>query len=496
VFARRVRWAWALVLVPAFALAGDLEQPRHQSATRAAEGTVPRAAPREMVEKENAPVPDGGVPEGSAVPPAPSRSTPAALGPGESVGRPQWWTVGFQSTYVLQRKPGFHADYSGPRSLSPSAETGYTLTGTLLLGLRPWRGTEVFVNPEAIQNQELSNLTGLGGLSNGENQKSGGPLPTAYLARAFLRQTIDLGGERSMVDAEPNQFDGPVASRRIVVTIGKLAMTDVFYGGSFAHDPRTQFLNWALMTYGASDYAADARGYTVGISIEYYRDPWVFRIGRFAQPKESNGLPLDYNILDHYGDSIEAERGYELWGEPGKVSVAGFRNVANMGSFRDALQYTAVHGGIPDVGNVRRTQAKYGFGATLEQNVLPGVGLFARFSFNDGQTETYAFTEIERSVTVGASVKGWHGADALGVAWIANGLSAAHRDYLAAGGLGFFIGDGRLNYQLEQIAEAYCSFNVFRGFWFTVDEQHIVNPAYNADRGPVNIFGLRIHVEY
>jgi hypothetical protein len=254
------------------------------------------------------------------------------------------------------------------------------------------------------------------------------------------------------------------------------------------------------MGYGASDYAADVRGYTWGLALEYYHDEWVFRLGRFAQPVESNGLAIDFHLLSHYGDTIEVEHAHTLFGQPGRVRVAGFRNYARMGSFRDALDYAAAHGGTPDVGNVRRDQAKYGFGVSLEQNLLPDVGFFARYSHNDGRTETYAFAEIERSLAAGLSIKGrpWHrDGDTLGIAWVGNALSSDHRDYVAAGGLGFLIGDGRLDhYRPEQIIEAYYSLNAFRGFWVTVDAQHVENPAYNADRGPVNILGLRIHVEY
>lgn len=433
--------------------------------------------------------------------PTPVERAPAVPGPaGETVGPPAWWSAGFQSTYVLQRKAGFSAPYTGPNSLLTSPETGYTLSATLYLGLRPWAGAELFFDPETIQSQELSHLSGLGGLSNGENQKGGGPVPTLYRARAFLRQTLAVGGEVSTAEPGANQLGGPVTSRRFVITAGNFSVADVFDNNAFSHDPRTQFLNWALMGYGASDYAADVRGYTWGIAVEYYHDDWAFRIGRFAQPKESNGLALDLDLLKHYGDVVEVEHDHTLWGQPGKVRVAGFHNFARMGSFRDALQYAAANGGVPDVGNVRREQSKYAFGVSLEQNVLPDVGIFARYSYNDGRTETYAFAEIERSLTAGVNVKGrrWHReGDTLGFAWADNNLSDAHRDYLRGGGLGFLIGDGRLDsYGAEQILEAYYSLNAFRGFWVTLDAQHIVNPAYDAVRGPVNIVGGRAHLEF
>ncbi len=433
-------------------------------------------------------------------PPPPAQAPPVVPGPAaDAVPQPAWWQAGFQSTYVLQRKAALDAPYTGPNSLVTAAETGYTLSATLYLGMRAWPGAELLFDPETIQSQDLSHLSGLGGLSNGENQKGGGPVPTLYRARAFLRQTIALGGDVSTAEPGANQLGGPISSRRLVLTAGNFSWADVFDGNAFSHDARTQFLNWALMGYGAADYAADVRGYTWGLALEYYRDAWVFRIGRFAQPRESNGLALDLDVLDHYGDTIEIEHGHVLWGQPGKLRVAGIHNFARMGSFRDALRYAASNGGVPDVANVRRNQSKYGLGLSVEQNVVEDVGLFARFSMSDGRTETYAFAEIERSLTAGVSVQGrsWgRERDTLALAWAVNGLSAAHQDYLAAGGLGFLIGDGRLDYRPEQILEAYYSFNAFRGFWFSVDAQRIANPAYNADRGPVNIIGCRVHVEH
>ncbi len=484
----------AIVVSPALALPAEAAQADlTATASGGSRGALLAPSPPSPPEKAEAAPVAFAAPAPSAPPPAPLSALPGG------VLEASRWSAGFQSTYVYQYKPAFSAAYTGPNSLLTTAESGYTLTATLFLGVSPWAGGEVFFNPEVIQSQELSHLTGLGGLTNGENQKTGGALPNLYRARLFLRQTIPLGGERSLAEAGPNQFGGEVDSRRLVITAGNFAVTDVFYGNTFAHDPRTQFLNWSLMTYGASDFAADSRGYTWGFALECDLDQWALRAGRFAQPKQSNGLALDYDLLSHYGDSVEVERGHVLWGRGGKVGLAGWRNHARMGGFRDALAYARANGGTPDVANVRRDQTKYGFGVNLEQEVSKDVGLFARYSYNDGQTEAYAFTEIERSLIAGLSVKGrtWGRAeDTLGVAYVQNGLSRAHQDYLAAGGLGFFIGDGRIDYRPERIVEAYYSFNAFRGLWFSVDGQHIANPAYNASRGPVNVFGCRFHLEH
>jgi hypothetical protein len=285
----------------------------------------------------------------------------------------------------------------------------------------------------------------------------------------------------------------------LVVTVGQMALIDVFDSNAFAHDPRTQFFNWALMAGGASDYAADARGYTVGLAVEYYRDAWAFRFGHFAQPKQSNGLPLDYRLWAHFGEDLEVEHQYSLWGRSGSVRLITFLNYARMGGFSDALAYAVTTGGIPDLANVRRDRAKLGFGVGFDQNLTRDAGLFGRYSWNDGRTEAYAFTEIDRSLTVGLSMRGrlwFRPRDTIAAAFVQDSLSDPHRDYLAAGGLGNFLGEGQLNYQSERVFEGYYSFGAFAGLWLSIDGQYIMNPGYNADRGPVKLVACRLHFEY
>ena len=409
------------------------------------------------------------------------------------------WNVHFQATYIWQKKPSFSASYTGVNSLRPFPEKSYSFSSTAALGWRPWTGGELYVNPELVQGVPLSGLTGLGGMTNGEQQKTSGPNPTFYRARLFLRQTWGLGGEKEAVESDANQLAGMVDKRRVVVTAGNLALIDVFDSSAFAHDARTQFMNWALLAHGAYDFAADARGYTWGASIEYFYDDWVLRAGRFMQPAESNGLSLDTSIFKHYGDQIELEHAHTIGGQPGKLRMLAFRNKAKMGSFRDALADAANHGGIPEVSRVRTERTKIGFGINAEQNLTSDIGVFARVSWNDGASETYAFTEIERSISAGAVVKGalWQrNDDAVGIALVRNGLSSAHEDYLAAGGHGAFIGDGQLNYRPESIVEAYYSANVAKNAWVTLDYQRITNPAYNRDRGPVTVGSVRLHAQF
>jgi len=404
----------------------------------------------------------------------------------------------YQATYVWQNHAPFRAPYSGPNSLSAGREKSYTFTATGYLGLRAWSGGEFYFNPEVIQGVALSNLTGLGGFTNGEDQKGSGRQLKTYAARAFLRQTWGLGGDADRVESSANQLAGEVQGRRLVLTAGKFSLLDIFDANPYAHDPRVQLLNWALMTHGVYDFAADARGYTWGAAAEYYHDDWVIRAARALEPYQSNGLQLDYRISGHHGDQVELEHAHTLAGQPGRVRLLAFRNAARMGGFRDALGFAAVNGGAPDVANVRKDQAKTGYGINLQQQLNADLGVMLRASRNDGALETYAFTEIERSLTAAVNLKGtrWgRPEDTLLFGMVQNGLSAAHRDYLAAGGLGMFIGDGKINYSPERIVEAMYSVKAAKGVWISLDLQRIRNPAYNADRGPATVAGLRLHFE-
>ena len=410
------------------------------------------------------------------------------------------WNAKFQATYVWQRKAAFDAPYSGTNSLAAARQKSYSFTATAALGVRPWAGGELYFNPEVAQGIPLSGLTGLGGFTNGEIARTAGSNPTLYRARLFLRQTWGLGGAREKVESDANQLAGTVDRRRFVLTAGNLSLLDIFDDNAYSHDPRTQFLNWSLLTHGAYDFAADARGYTSGFALEYFHDDWAIRFGRFMQPRVPNQLALDYALFKNYGDQIEIEHVHVLGGQPGKVRLLAYRNAANMSRFQDALERAAIVGGVPDINQVRfgRT-ARHGVGVNLEQALTGNVGLFGRAMWSDGKTETYAFTEIDTSASVGALIKGgaWgRAADSVGIAFARNGLSTVRRNYLAAGGLGFFIGDGRLNYRPETIFESYYSIGVSKNFWLSFDWQHIRNPAYNADRGPVNVGTVRLHTEF
>jgi len=400
-----------------------------------------------------------------------------------------------QATYVRQAKPAFSAAYSGPKSLTAERDYGYSFTATAFIGARLGGGWEAYFNPELVQGAPLSSLQGVGGFHNGESQRSAGPELRGYRARAFVRKTWSRGGEMEQVDSEANQVRTSYAAERWVLTAGNFSVLDVFDAVDFSRDPRMQFLNWASLTYGAWDYAADARGYTWGVAVEYITPGWSIRGGRFLMPVESNGLTLNRNFTTHYGDAIEFERPLSIAGHKATWRALGFHNRVNAGAFRDALGA----GTPPDVATVRHIQDKFGLATGLQLELTADIGAYARAGWNDGRTETYAFSEIDRSLAAGVLAKGgrWRrGQDSAGAALYVNGLSRDHRDYLAAGGEGFFLGDGQLNYSTERTLELFYNLNMVRGAWISASAQRTVNPGYNRDRGPAEVYSLRLHTEF
>jgi hypothetical protein len=412
------------------------------------------------------------------------------------------WTARFQTTYVRQHKPAMHAAYSGTNSLRTEDEYSYTGTLTAYLGMRPWRNGEIYLNPEVTQGVPFSGLNGTSAFTNGELTRTAGRSPKLYRQRLFLRQTWGLGGEREEVASDLNQMAGSVDSNRVVLTAGNFSTLDVFDRNAYAKDPRTQFMNAAFMAPLAYDYAADARGFGWGFALEWYQDDWTLRAGRMTGPKEPNMLPVDYQIGKHYGDQVELEHRHEIDDRPGKVSVLAWRNRANLASFRDALAYLNANPlADPQAILAVRNGDKYkqGLGVSVEQALSQDLGFFLRAMKADGRTETHAFTETDASISTGLALKGarWGRAlDTLGLGYSRSMLSGERRGYLAAGGISFFIGDGKLNYRPEQLLELYYSVNVTRSTFVTADYQRMLNPGYNADRGPANFYGLRLHAEF
>lgn len=409
---------------------------------------------------------------------------------------PDWASVHFQTTVIGQGNWPFRSPYEGPLSLRPNLNYRSTETTTLFLAGRLWDGAEVVFNPEVSGGVGVSGSAGLAGFPNGEATRVGVPQPTPYFARLYWQQTLALGTETEAVPDGPSQVAGRRPVDRLVVRIGKMAATDQFDDNEFSHDPRTEFMNWSLMYNGAWDYPANVRGYTYGGTIELNRADWSLRYGVFAEPATANGAPIDPHILRAQGQVAEVEQRYKLGDLAGNIRGLMFLNRANMGNYTLAL---AADPAAPDITSVRAYRIKYGFGLSWDQQVTADAGVFARFGWNDGRTESWAFTEIDRTISCGFLVKGkrWgRPADTLGIAAVVNGLSDAHRAYLAAGGVGFIIGDGRLNYAPEAILEGFYNWKFAPGLTLGLGTQGVLNPAYNADRGPVALAAVRLHAEY
>ena len=402
-----------------------------------------------------------------------------------------------QTTFVGQYAAPFRAPVSGQNSLAPNAGRE-TLDVDLYLGFRPWKGAEIWIDPEVDQGFGLSGTFGVAGFPSAEAYKVGASYPYARIPRAFLRQTIDLGGDTQKVDAGFNQFAGTQTSDRIVITAGKFSVVDIFDKNKYANDPRGDFLNWTLVNTGSFDYAADAWAFTYGSAVEWYTGPWTVRGGVFDGPVVPNSSDID-PTFGQFQMVGEVERRYELWGQPGKVLVTGYLSRARLGNFTDAVQLAAATGTTPDLSLVRTYTSKTGISGNLEQQLLPGVGLFARAGYTPGNLETYAFTDDDATLAGGTSISGkfWgRPGDTLAIAGILNTISKAHQAYLAAGGLTALIGDGSLaNPGAEKILEAYYTLAV-NTWQLTFDYQFITNPAYNRDRGPVSVLASRLHTQF
>ncbi len=417
---------------------------------------------------------------------------------------PEQWSVHGQVTYINQFKNNFDSPYYGPKSLLNKSEgdvpKSYTVSATAYLGAKLWGGGEVYFNPEGFEGIPFSNLSGLGGFNNGELQKGTAIPPIYYMARMFLRQTFNLGGGQEYIAGAPNQLASNVDKRRLAVSYGTFSALDFFDANTYSHDPRTQFLNWSLMASGAYDYAASSRGYTYGLLAEYYHDAeWVLRIARLAMPKSPNELALDYGLTQQYGDQAEITHSHTIDSQPGKVRFLLFRNRGLMSTYTDAINFGISTSTTPDIFNTRYAyQTKWGYAINGEQAITQNIGAFARWSWNDGQTETQAFTDISNSLSGGLSIKGTYwgrSQDTVGVGGAINGISAQQIGYLQQGGITMFIGDGKLNYKKEQIVETFYNWNVYQGFSLSAHYQRIENPGYNADRGPVHFYGIRAHIE-
>ena len=404
----------------------------------------------------------------------------------------------WQATNVTQGHPVFNAPYSGDNSLQPHGRTEETTDVTLYAGTALWRGAELWINPEIDQGFGLSNTLGVAGFPSGEAYKVGQNTPYVRVPRFFLRHVIALGGEREKVDGTANQLAGTRPTDNVTLTLGKFSAVDVFDLNAYAHDPRSDFFNWSIVESAAFDYAADPWGYTYGAAAEWTRDRWTVR-GAVLQLSPAPNSKIVAPDLRKLMFVAEAESRFTWRDRPGKARLLGFVDHAPMARYRDAVELGQSSGATPDVNLVRRSANKAGAALNVEQEIADDVGAFARLSLNDGSLEAYDFTEINRSIAGGLSIKGrrWgRNDDTLGIAAAVNALSKDARDYFAAGGMGILIGDGGLGYKAEKIFETYYAARFARWLTLSLDYQRVRNPAHNADRGPVDIYGIRVHAEY
>ena len=404
-----------------------------------------------------------------------------------------------QFTFLEQAYPAFRSPYQGPNSLPGGGQGRETSDASLFAGVRLWTGAEAWINPEIDQGFGLANTLGVAGFTSGEAYKVGQTYPYARLPRAFIRQTIDLGGETEKVEAGAAQFAGSTTANRLVLTIGKLSVVDIFDTNKYAHDPRTDFLNWAIVDTGTFDYAADAWGYTYGAAAEWYQGDWAVRAGVFDLSIVPNSADLD-PTFKQFQSVGEIQRRYTLWGHPGSIRITGFLTRGGMGTFADAIALAAVTGGPADIAAVRHYQNRGGVSMNIEQEITSDFGAFMRAGWADGTKEPYEFTDIDGTVVGGVSIAGkkWgRPDDTIGIAGVVNHIAPVHQAFFNAGGLGILVGDGQLPHPgFEEIIETYYSYALTASMRVSLDYQFVANPGYNTDRGPVNVFAGRLHWQF
>jgi high affinity Mn2+ porin len=409
------------------------------------------------------------------------------------------WNLFYQATSIGQYHGTFHSPYQGPNSLQNITERDVSLTTTLFLGLRLEQNTQLYFDPEIAGGRGFSRVNGIADFPNGELPRVASATPKPYLARLYISHDFGFGDATEHFDSAENQLAGDRPMTRYTIAVGRFTVTDFFDSNRYSHDPRTQFMGWSMMYNGAWDYPADTRGYTWGWVHEFHTRDWSLRYGSAAEPKVANGLRFDRRLLRDRADMFEVERRYEIRKHRGAVRLLDFVLHTDSGSYAKALLVSDESGSRPDVTATRHPGTlKYGMGVNMDQELTHEIGVFSRLGWNDGKTESFAFTAIDRMASGGISIGGrsWKRKDdVVASAFIASGLSGVHASYLAHGGLDFLIGDGRLNYAPEYVWESYYSAQLFSGFFTSVDAQHIANPAFNHDRGPVWVWSLRLHLE-
>jgi len=453
------------------------------------------------VQAQDPPPVQAQTPPGQADDPAssPADADPEAMFPHFKDTR--FWLSG-QTNFIFQAHPDFHAAYSGPNSLSPHYEKATSRVMTLYTGVRLNDSTEILVDIEEAGGAALS--TGLGLAGNTDLDIVRNPLlsKAPYLARGIIHKVFALSKDKIENQRNFLSLFDELPRRRLEIRFGKFSMPDFFDQNSVGSDTHFQFNNWTLDNNGAWDYAADTRGYTVGFVADYEDSNWGFRFAEVLMPKVANGIDLVWKPWQAHAEDWEFElRHGVVPKKAGVVRLLAYTNHANMGIYRDAIaQFQEGLVPVPEITNHPwHITLKYGVGVNLEQNLTRNVTAFARWGWDNGKTESFAYTEVDSTFAEGVGINGaqWHRKqDRAGVAFVSNGIKKDHQMYLADGGLGFLLGDGKLNYGREKIVESYYTAHVWRGIYIAPGVQHINNPGYNRDRGPVVVPTFRLHVEF
>jgi high affinity Mn2+ porin len=411
-----------------------------------------------------------------------------------------WWVSG-QANFISQWHPEFHSPYQGPRSLPPQAQDATSRVLTLFTGVRLTKTMELLWDVQETGGHGIGEAVGLGGVTNLDIVRNPDLSKAPYIARLMWHQIIPFGHRKIENSRSPLSLFSSLPQRRLEIRFGKFSMADFFDTNTYGTDTSFQFMNWTVDNNGAYDYAADTRGFTFATMLEYHDRRWAVRFAEALMPKVANGIHLDADLSRAHSENFEFElHGTVMRHQEGVIRFLAFANHANMGSYREAVDNLLA--GLtpkPDItAHPLRTTLKYGFGLNFEQPLNSWMGIFGRWGWNEGRHESFAYTEVDQTAEVGAGASGqrWHRKfDRAGLVFVSNGISRDHQEYLRLGGIGFLLGDGTLTYGRENIFESYYTLHVWRGIYPSVGLQHINNPGYNQDRGPVLVPTLRLHLE-
>jgi len=413
------------------------------------------------------------------------------------------WNFHFQFTGIIQYNAPFPSPYSGKNSFLSEEGHAFSVTTTAFIGRKLWSGASLYFNPEMAGGAGLSSTLGIAGFPNGETFRIGADQTVVYVARIFLRQQISLDKDHfDTLEDGINQVRERVSRKRLTLNFGKFGIADFFDQNAVSHDPRSDFMNWSLMNNGAYDYAANTRGYTGGLIVEYYTPGWVLRAGTALMPVYANGPSLNFNWAKSNSETFEIQKNYSFRELPGAVRLLLYYNTSKAPSYQTVIdEYkNGTDTSLNVISGTNYGGKKYGLGISLNQELSRRLNGFFRLGWNDGKTATWAFAEIDNSGSLGFRYYGigkGRPADNIGLAFVSNGISSGHRDFLNIGGYGFMIGDGKLpHYSRENIAELFYQVKLFEQLFATVDYQFVTNPAYNRERGPVSLLAARVHISF